>query len=271
MTSRHPTDPVATESGLGTGAEAGDAHDPTPPPAAVLRWLDRVDVPTRASRTAVIEGSARFRRGGNGWWLPTEAVMWHELGRNHVVDRRMGLGPLTFARGLDGYVDEAGFSRISHTLDVGDEMDQAALLCMWSEALLLPAAWRDRDDVVWSAADGDSVVVTLTQPERPVVARLRFDPSTGLPTSFTAERYKGRGSRLVEWNVDYGDWRPTSDGVLLPSTLAATWADEPGPWFQMKIERANPDADVAAAIERGRDLLAGAADDHGTDIQEEAS
>ena len=70
-------------------------------PGAVERWLEAMDGGVEPTRSAVIEGRARFRREGRGWWLPIEAVMWHELGRNHVVDLRIGLGPLTFVRGLD--------------------------------------------------------------------------------------------------------------------------------------------------------------------------
>jgi len=230
-------------------------------PAPLERWLEQIDEPASPHATAVIEGSARFRRAGRGLWLPIEAVMWHQLGRNHVVDLRVGLGPLTFVRGLDGYVDGVGFSRISHTLDMGPEIDQASLLFMWSEAVLFPFAWRDREDVVWAAIDDQAAVLTLTAPDTPVVAQVTFDPATGLPQRFSAERYRGVGSAKTEWVVDYADWAKTEDGILMPRNAVVSWADEPGPWFRMRIDRANPGADVAAAMERGRRLLAEAAVD----------
>jgi hypothetical protein len=230
-------------------------------PAPVQRWVDLVDVPMNPIETAVIEGKARFRRDGKGRWLPIQAVMWHDLGRHHVVDLRLGLGPLTFVRGLDGYVDGTGFSRISHTLDMGREIDQASLLFMWSEALLFPSAWRDRDDVVWSALDDDIAAVTFTAPQVPVVAQMAFDPDTGMPRRLSADRFKGPGTRQVEWTVDYAGWRLTDDGMRLPSDLVATWADEPGPWFKMRIDRGNPGADVSGAMARGRALLTEAAKD----------
>jgi hypothetical protein len=229
-------------------------------PAPVQRWLDRLG-PAKYPDTAVIEGKARFRRDGKGRWLPIEAVMWHVLGRHHVVDLRVGLGPLTFVRGLDGYVDGVGFSRISHTLDMGHEIDQASLLFMWSEAILFPSAWLERDDVVWAPYDDDAAVVSFTEPDAPVVAQVAFDPSSGMPARFSADRFKGPGTRQVEWAVDYSDWGPTDDGVTLPTHAQATWADEPGAWFKMDIQRASPDAVVDGAIERGRHLLAQAAAD----------
>ena len=70
--------------------------DELPPP--VERWLELSGGPKEPFQTAVLEGRARFRREGKGWWLPIEAVMWHELGRNHVADLRVGLGPLAFVR-----------------------------------------------------------------------------------------------------------------------------------------------------------------------------
>jgi hypothetical protein len=230
-------------------------------PAAVERWLDRLDAPDQPFETAVIEGSARFRRDGKGFWLPIEAVMWHELGRHHVVDLRVGLGPLTFVRGLDGYIDGTGFSRISHTLEMGPEIDQASLLFMWSEVILFPSAWQNRDDVAWAAINDDTATLTLTEPVAPVTAQVSFDPGTGMPARLSAERFKGVGSRQVEWLVDYADWAPTEDGVTLPGTATVTWADEPGPWFRMHIKRANPGTDVSGALARGRRVLEEAAAD----------
>lgn len=230
-------------------------------PEPVQRWLDRRGAAARSPATAVIEGSARFRRNGRGLWLPIEAVMWHELGRSHVVDLRVGLGPVTFVRGLDGYVDGTGFSRISHTLDMGPEIDQASLLFMWSEAILFPSAWLDRDDVTWAGLDEHTAAVTFERPTGAVTAQLAFDPADGLPSRFSADRYKGVGSSPVEWAVDYADWGPTEDGVQLPAQATVTWADERGPWFRMHIRRANPDADVADALARGRAVLEAAAAD----------
>jgi hypothetical protein len=230
-------------------------------PAPVQRWLERFTAPPDPFDTAVIEGRARFRRDGKGRWRSIEAVMWHELGRNLVVDLRVGLGPLTLVRGFDGYIDGVGFSRISHKLDVGHEVDQASLLSMWSLALLFPSAWLDRDDLVWASLEDDIVVVTFTAPDAPVVAQMRFDARTGMPSRFTADRFKGPGSQKLEWIVDYAEWRPTADGVTLPAEATVTWSDEPGPWFRMQIERANPGADVSGAMERGRALLTEAAAD----------
>ena len=210
---------------------------------------------------AVIEGRARFRRAGKGLWLPIEAVMWHELGRHHVADLRVGLGRLSIIRGMDGYVDGTGFSRISHTLEVGPEIDQSAALFMWAEAILFPAAWHGRDDVDWATIDDHTADVALPLGEAPMPARISFDPATGFPARFSADRHKGIGSRPVEWVVDYSDWKPTADGVTLPGLATVTWSDEPGPWFRMWIERANPDADVSGAMARGRTLLAEVAAD----------
>jgi hypothetical protein len=225
-------------------------------PDPVERWLAAVDSTVEPTATAVIEGRARFRREGKGLWLPIEAVMWHELGRNHVADLRVGFGPLTFIRGMDGYVDGRGFSRIGHTLDVGPEIDQSAALFMWAEAILFPPAWRGRDDVTWSALDDATADVSLPLGQEQLSARVTFDPESGFPATFSAARYKGVGSRPVEWLVAFRDWRATSDDLMLPSLATVSWSDEPGPWFRMWIDRANPDADVSDALARGRALLA---------------
>jgi hypothetical protein len=232
-------------------------------PAPVQRWLDQLDAPVVPLATAAIEGSSRFRREGKGFWLPIDAVMWHELGRHHVVDLRIGVGPVAFVRGLDGYVDGSGFSRISHTLDIGPEVDQASLLFMWSEAILFPACWTEREDVVWAPLDDHTAAVTFTAPNAPLPAVVTFDRDSAMPARFSAQRFKGMGQARkgvgpakIEWVVDYGPWQRTEDGVELPNSATVTWADEPGPWFRMQIRRANPGMDVSDALERGRRLQA---------------
>ena len=229
-------------------------------PEPVARWLAATPT-SHASQTAALEGRARFRREGRGLWLPIEAVMWHELGRHHVADLRVGLGPLTVVRVMDGFVDDAGFSRVAHTLDLGPEVDPAAALFMWAAAILFPPAWETRDDVEWSSIDATTADLALPQGGERIPARMDFDPDSGYPSRFSAERHKGVGTRPVEWIVDYGDWKTTSDGVLLPGLATVTWSDEPGPWFRMWIERANPGCDVAGALSRGRALLEQAAAD----------
>ena len=71
-------------------------------PSPVERWLETLEPPAEPFHSAVIEWRSRFRRDGKGPWLPIQAVMWHELGRNHVADLLVGLGPLTFVRGMYG-------------------------------------------------------------------------------------------------------------------------------------------------------------------------
>ena len=157
-------------------------------------------------------------------------------------------------------MDGVGFSRIGHTLDTGPEIDQASLLFMWSEAILFPAAWRERDEIfTWSELDERAAAtITFERPAGPVAAQLRLDPGTGMPDRFVAERHMGVGSTPFTWTVDCADWGPTEDGVMLPRTAQVTWADEPGPWFRMEIRRADPGADVAEAIDRGRRVVADA-------------
>ncbi len=234
-------------------------NDPLPGPVA--RWLEVVGQSALDLETAVIEGRARFRRDGKGLWLPIEAVMWHELGRNHVADLRFGFGPITIVRGLDGYVDGTGFSRISHMLDMGREIDQSASLFMWSEAILFPGSWYGRDDIEWTATDDLNAEVALPLGPEQIVVHVEFDAPTAMPARFSADRYKGVGTGPVEWIVEYADWKPTRDGVMLPGLATVTWSDEPGPWFRMWIERANPGADVSGALARGREVLAAAAAD----------
>ena len=79
------------------------------------------------------------------------------------------------------------------------------------------------DEVGWEATGEHSTAVALPFGGKHLTASLDFDVSTGLPVRFSADRYKGLGSRPVRWHVDYADWGPTTEGVLLPGLATADW------------------------------------------------
>ena len=188
--------------------------------------------------------------------------MWHELGRGHVADLRVrAWAPHVRAR--HGRLPRR--HRLQphqpHARHGPGDRPVVGALHVGRAAILFRAAWQGRDDMDWAAIDDDTSDVALPLGEARMPARVTFDPVNVLPLRFSAERYKGPGTRPVEWVVEYAGWKPTADGVLLPGVATVTWSDEPGPWFRMWIERANPGADVSSAMARGRTLLAQAAAD----------
>jgi hypothetical protein len=236
-------------------------------PAPVERWLRRAypdGIPD--IDTFEVIGSASVRLGA----LPplrVSAHMSHRLGHDHVTDIRWRVGGLPLLRVMDAYVDGHGLAKIGPWGRSGPDIDQAALLSTWGEAVVMPCAWRRLPALTVEPIDAASVRLTLPTTDGPVLASLSFDPDSGLPAAFEAVRYKGTTGRRVGWRGDYLDWR-TIDGLPFPGRWLVGWADEPRPWFDMRIDHLRTSVPIDAALERARRAIeradaTGASERHG--------
>jgi len=235
-------------------------------PAPIQRWLHRAypdGIPD--FHTVVVEGSAKVRLGR----LPplrVSARMSHRLGRDHVADIRMNIGRLPILKVMDAYVDGHGLAKIGPSASTGPDIDQAALLSTWGEAVLLPSAWCRLASVTFEPIDQASVRVVLPGRGGTAVAVLDFDNTSGLPAGFAADRYKGTTGRRVGWRGEYQDWR-TIGGLPFPGRWLVSWSDEPSPWFDMTIERLHIDRPIDDVIERARQAIRHAGATRTTDLQ----
>jgi hypothetical protein len=202
--------------------------------------------------TVLIETTAWMRRPGIPP-IPLEITMAHRLGEAFVHDIRVGRRPIAFRFGLDAFVDGHGVVRIGPAVSSGANYDQGALIAMWGEALAFRNAWEGRDDVRWEPVDADAAILVVAGPEGDLAIKVAFDPVTGLPTSFTADRCKGDGPK-VGWTGTSSDWR-LIDGVLVPGRFTAQWADEDTPWIEITTRRVHANAAVDIALDLGRRLL----------------
>lgn len=228
----------------------------TPLPATVARWLEVAwpDGPGGRETLALV-GRARLKRDGAGPRLPASFRMTHLLGRHHVAEIRVGVGPITLARAFDAYVDGHGFAKVGSTVDIGPEYDQGAFLFLWAEAFGYPASWPHLPGLRWEPINHHAAVLHLPfccgAVERALV---HFDAETGMPRAFEASRHKGHGPR-VPWRVEFDEWG-WSNGLPVARRGSVAWADEAEPWFTFTIDEAIPDVPIDDLLRQARAVLA---------------
>ena len=224
-------------------------------PLPVVRWLE-VAWPGGMDGVESLEVSGPLRIRRNRLWMPGDATMRFQLGVGYVSDLRIGLGPVTAVRGLDAYVDGTGITRVGHETSVGREIDQGAFLALWAESLLFPPAWERLPGLRWLAVDDTRALVSLPFGTTVETAFVHFDPDRSpFPIAFEADRYKVVGGSRTRWRAEYGEWH-WRDGLALPTRMVVTWSDEAGPWFDMRVEEATPNAEVLPHFDRARDVIA---------------
>jgi len=229
-------------------------------PTPVARWLRQAfpdGIPDVDTLEVVGSGSVRL---GAVPPLRVSARMSHRLGRDHVADIRLRVGGLTALAVMDAYVDGRGLAKIGPWASIGPDIDQAALLSTWGEAVLMPFAWRRLPAMTLESIDPTSVRLALpAAADARVLATLTFDPASGLPSAFEAQRYKGTTGRLVGWRGEYLDWR-TIDGLPFPGRWLVSWADESRPWFDMTIAHLWAGRPIDDALLRARRAIEHAAE-----------
>lgn len=224
-------------------------------PLPVVRWLE-VAWPGGMDDVESLEvaGPIRIRRARV--WLPGDTTMHFQLGVGYVSDLRIGLGPLTAVRGLDAFVDETGITRVGHETSLGYEVDQGAFLALWVQSLLFPTAWMQLPGLRWIAVDDSRALVELPFRGGIETAKVHFDPDgSAFPVAFEADRYRAVGGSKIRWRADYAEWH-WRDGLALPTRMVVTWADAPGPWFDMRVESVIPNAPALAHFDRAWEAIA---------------
>ena len=144
--------------------------------------------------------------------------------------------------------------KVGPSLQTGIEFDQGALIALWGEALCFPAAWEWRTDIRWEAVDERTAHLVVHGPEGEIPITVTFDPSTDLPASCTAERYKAKGPK-VSWTGRFGDWRRFEGRVLAPGRFEVQWADEPYPWIEIWTTSVTVNAPVDDVLRLGREAF----------------
>lgn len=228
-------------------------HDTTPPvpdhlpePVARFAELARAD---QEPRTMLVEASGRFRRRPLPW-LPMRTRAFVAPGADRVMEIDVRVAGIHVLSGFDTYVDGRGLTRVGRKATIGPETDQGAFHTIVIETLAFPGAWPGAG-FRWEPVDARSALLHIPFGDGVEVATVRFDPATGCPTAYDVPRYKGPGDPKVDWRVDMGEWRAFGR-VWSATSIAVTWADEPGPWYESRVERIVPEVDMTDALARAR-------------------
>lgn len=203
--------------------------------------------------TAVLAGAGRFRRRPLPW-LPVRNTISLHPGVDRISDMLVRLGPFTVLRVLDAYVDGHGITKVLGKADVGEHIDQGSVHPMLCEALMFPSSWSRMAGFAWEPVDGTTARMLLPFRDGTEVGTVAFDPATGLPVTYRTPRYKAEGPK-VDWRVDMLEWG-RSGSASLPRRIVVTWADEPGPWLDLRFETVATGVDVSEAIARARAAIA---------------
>jgi hypothetical protein len=234
-----------------------DARSSTALPLPIVRWLEVAwpngIEPVETIETISLSGPVRMRRGRIP--LGGETTMRFRLGVGYVNDIRIGAGPVTAMRGLDALVDDTGITVVGREAATGFEIDQGTFLALWCQSILFPCAWARLPGLRWTPVHDEEVILTLPFRGGAETVLVRFDTSrSAFPVAFEADRYREVGRPRVGWRAAYDEWH-WRDGLAMPTRLRVQWADEPAPWFDMRVEGQVVNEDIAVHEARAREVI----------------
>lgn len=223
-------------------------------PAPVALFLE-VAYPDGAPEvgTVVMEGSGRFRRRPLPW-IPMRDRISLRPGLDRVSDMAVVLGPFTVMKVLDACVDGYGITKFRKTTDVGDQIDQGALHPLLCEAIMFPSCWSSIAGFAWEPIDDSTSRLLASFRDGTEVVTVGFDRSTGFPATYQVPRFKADGPK-VDWRIDMLDWRRFGPAVV-PGRIVVTWADDPGPWLEIRFTKVTTGEVIDEPIARARAAIA---------------
>lgn len=217
-------------------------------PAPVDRHLRTVasgsELPVTES--AVLSGPARLRIMGITFNSRARFIQAGGRGYRHYIESTIFGYPLFKANEI--VLDGTGRMELPFGVSEGPEIDQAGNLSLWGEQFAwMPSAVISDPRFRWEEVDDTSArwFVPLGTGEDEFL--VRFDPETGLMLSMEAMRYKQEGGEKVHWTVRVEQWG-TFHGLMIPTRLTLTWADEDSPWAVFTIDDVAYNVDVSETI-----------------------
>lgn len=219
-------------------------------PAPVERFYKEIAVDGRrfpVIESAVISGRGDLRIGGVT--LKGRLRFTHDAGkgyRHYIEVTWVGMPLLKVDEHfLDG---RARLKLPGGVVENEAKVDSAAVLGLWAESVMLPSVLLTDTRVRWEPIDQQRarlIVPSGTGEDRFTVT---FDPETGLVRYMDAMRWKDAASaEKVGWRCEVLGWRRL-DGLLIPTGIAAKWADEAQPWLSAAVEEVVYNADVREYI-----------------------
>ena len=218
--------------------------DDLPPP--VTRFLRQtVGESLPEIRTAVVWG--RGKACIRGVWLPLRFKSWYRPGQGYYRRIEVTWFQRPVLRGVDFFIDGEGVVEVGGRAQRGPRVDQAQLLLLWAETVLMPSALAYPQQGHWEPVDDDTARLVFLFGEQRESLLVHFDHETGLMTHLSGQRYAvfspndaSSDSPLTDeerapWRVDLLTWHEV-EGMQVPARLAVAWGEAGSPWSYYNAE-----------------------------------
>ncbi len=211
--------------------------------------LDRLGLPDpvlRYFRWALTDGqprvlTARIRQEGEfllrpeeeGWTAFSATQFFSADPPGFIWDARMQVAPLVSVRVRDTYAASRGgmVAKVASLVTVMDqtgrsELDEASLQRFLAEAVWTPTALLPSEHLSWTAIDGSTALVTLTDPRSDTSAALqfRFGEQGEITDIYTPGRYREVGGEfeLAAWAGSFWSYEE-HEGMMIPMQGEVEW------------------------------------------------
>ena len=196
--------------------------------------------------STVISGRATMRV--NGITFPARFRFTHIAGQGYRHYIESTLFSIPIMKVNEYYLDGHGRMELPFGVFESEQIDQAANLGLWAEAIWFPAIFITDPRGSWEpVADETAVLVSPFGDDQQRVG-VRFAPETGLLHFMESRRYRdAEGGGKILWINAALEWDTVNDN-LIPSVGAVTWFDEGTPWAVFTVEESIYNAEVGEYI-----------------------
>ena len=214
------------------------------PVEGYIRQIYGDEVPKIES--VVVSGRAAMRV--NGITFPARFRFTHIAGQDYRHYIESTIFGIPIMKVNERYLDGHGRMELPFGVFESAQIDQAANLGLWAEAIWFPAIFITDPRVTWEAVDDETAILVVPFGEDQQRFIVRFDPETGLLHFLEAMRYRdAEGGGKTLWINEALKWE-TVNGNLVPFVGAVTWFDEGSPWATFTVEEIVYNADVEEYI-----------------------